>query len=96
MGQYQIDLFECTGTSHDLPVFKKICNIIIHEQHAFIIGCTVDTLYFAEHFHAYCIEEQNNEHAVIYIDPLTYFRPFDKQYSNESVRAYIVPYCYMF
>lgn len=94
--EYQIDLLVCTGTSHDdLPVFKKICNIIIHEQRAFIIGCAVNTLYFDEHFHAYCIEEQNNEHIVIFIDQLTYFRPFDKQYSNESERTYVVPYCYV-
>ncbi|KAM7416970.1 hypothetical protein PAMA_018852 [Pampus argenteus] len=46
-------------------------------------GCTVKTLYLDEHFHAYCIEEQN-EHSVIAIDQLTYFRPFDKQYSNDS------------
>lgn len=95
--EYQIDLLVCTGTSHDdLPVFKKICNIIIHEQHAFIIGCAVDTLYFDEHFPAYCIEEQNNEHIVIFIDQLMYFRPFDKQYSNESERTHIMPYCCMF
>ncbi|XP_041935316.1 uncharacterized protein LOC121697735 [Alosa sapidissima] len=79
--EYQIGLFIATETSHDLPVFKKICRIIIHEQHAFIIGCTVDTLYFDEHLHAFCIEEQNDDYVVICIDQLTYFRPFDKQYS---------------
>ena len=93
--EYQKDLFICTGTSHDLPVFKKICNIIIHDQRAFIIGCTVDTLYFDEHFHAYCIEEQNNDNSLICIDQLTYFKPFDKQYSNDG-EIYIVPYCHMF
>lgn len=45
-----------------------------------------------QHFHAYCIEEQSNVDAVVCIDQLTYVRPFDKQYSNESERACIVPY----
>lgn len=94
--EYQVGLFLCTGMSSDLPVFKKICYIIIHEQHAFIIGCTVNTLYFDEHFHAYCIEEKSNEHVVISIDQLTYVRPFDKQYSNENEKIYTIPYCYMF
>lgn len=85
--EYQIDLFVCTGTSNDLPVFNKICNIILHEQHALIIASTVDTLYF---------DEQSNDHALIFVDQLTYFRPFQKQYSNESERTYIVPYCYIF
>lgn len=94
--EYQIDLFVCTGTSNDLPVFNKICNIILHEQHALIIASTVDTLYFDEQFHAYCIQEQSNDHALIFVEQLTYFRPFQKQYSNESERTYIVPYCYIF
>ncbi|CAG5928484.1 unnamed protein product [Menidia menidia] len=93
--EYQVGLFICTAMSNDLPVFNKICHIIIHKQQAFIIGCAANTLYFDEHFHAYRIEEKNNEH-VICIDKLTYVRPFDRQYSNESENIYIVPHCYMF
>lgn len=48
--EYQIGLFICTGTHNDLPVFMKICNIIIHEPHAFIICSSVNTIYFGEHF----------------------------------------------
>ena len=94
--EYEVDLFVCTGSCHDLPEFKKICNIIIHEEHAFILVGSVDTLYFDEHFNGYCIEERDDAFSVLCIDQLTYFRPFDKQCSNESDnRAYIVPYCYI-
>ena len=46
----QIDLFICTGTSHDLPEFRKICNIVTYEQQAVTRGCPVKTLYFDKHF----------------------------------------------
>lgn len=41
--------------------------------------CSTITI-FDENLHAYSIEEQNNEHTVILINQLTYFRSFDKQY----------------
>lgn len=37
----------------------KVLFFIIHEQHAYIIVCTVDTLYFDEHLNAYCVEDQS-------------------------------------
>lgn len=87
-------IFICTGTHNDMPVFKKFCNIIIHEQYAFTIGSSVNRIYFSEHFHAYCIKEQNNEYDVICIDQLTYFKPFDKQYSILTARAYMCSYSF--
>jgi len=82
--EYQVGLFICTGCTDDLPVFKKICDIIIYEQRAFIISCNVETMYYDDHLNAYCIEDQMNEISVISVKDLTYFTPFDKQCSNEN------------
>lgn len=94
--EYQVNLFVCTGTHNDLPVFKKICNIFIHEGSALLLCCRVDTLYFDEHLYAYCIEEMKDDLSVVHMEQLTYFKPFDGQYSNENRdHRYLVPYCFI-
>lgn len=85
--EYHLGLCLCSGTSHNLPEFRKICSTVIHEKDAFLIGCAVKTLYFDEDFHSCCSDEQSDKHAVLYIDQLTYFKPLDKQYANENERA---------
>lgn len=81
--EYQIGMFVCITTDMEIPVFRKITNIIINEDQAFILTCRVDTLYFDDHFNAYCIEERADSFSVISIDELIYYRPYDKQFSNE-------------
>lgn len=93
--EYQINLFVCTGMCDELPIFKKICTIVIHGQSAFFIACDVCTLYFDEHLNAYCIEECSNHFSVINVDQITYFKPFDKMFYYGDDREFLVPYCYI-
>jgi len=94
--EYQIGMYVCMKTNMEVPVFGKITSIIIHEDHAFILTCTVDTLYFDEHFSAYCIKERDDSFSVVSIDELIYYRPYDKQLSNEmDDKIYIVPHCHV-
>lgn len=53
--EYQFGMFVCTGTNVEVPIFRKITNIIIDDEQAFILTCRVDTPYFDDHFSAYCI-----------------------------------------
>jgi len=93
--EYQIGMFVCTATDMEIPVFRKITNIIINEDRAFILTCRVDTLYFHDHFNAYCIEERADSFSVISIDELIYYRPYDKQFFNEmDEKTYVVPHCH--
>lgn len=93
--EYQIGMFVCITTDMEIPVFRKITNIIINEDQAFILTCRVDILYFDDHFNAYCIEERDDSFSVISIDELIYYRPYDKQFSNEmDEKTYVVPHCH--
>lgn len=94
--EYQICMFVCIRTNMEIPVFRRINNIIINEDQALILTCGVDTLYFDEHFNAYCVGERANSFSVISIKELVSYRPFDKQFSNEmDEKTYIVPYCHI-
>jgi len=61
------------------------------------LTCRVDTIYFDDHFNAYCIEERADSFSVISIDELNYYRPYDKQFSNEMDKKNICsatfPFC---
>lgn len=79
-----------------MPSFRKITNIIINNEQAFILTCKVDTLYFDEHFNAYCVEESGDSFLVLSVEKLLYYRPYDKQFSNVmDDKMYIVPYCHI-
>lgn len=53
--------------------------------------CRVDTLYFDDHFNAYCINERADSFSVVPVKELIYYRPYDKQFSNEMCeKCYIV------
>lgn len=56
--EYQIGMFVCTGTNTEIPIFRKVTNIIIHDEQAFILTCRVDILYFDDDFNAYCVDER--------------------------------------
>ncbi|KAK0138637.1 hypothetical protein N1851_024825 [Merluccius polli] len=94
--EYQIGMFVCTGTNMEDPIFRKITNIIVHNEQAFILTCRVDTLYFDDHFNAYCINERADSFSVFPVMELIYYRPYDKQFSNEMCeKYYIVPHCHI-
>lgn len=94
--EYQMGMFVCTETNLEMPSFRKITNIIINNEQAFILTCKVDTLYFDEHFNAYCVEESGDSFLVLSVEKLLYYRPYDKQFSNVmDDKMYIVPYCHI-
>ena len=94
---YQVGLFVCTGMLNDLPLFKRIKQIVIYGDRPFVVGSAVQTLHFDEHFYAYCIDDQNQESSMIDIDNLKYFKPFDGQLANnDDGLFYILPHCHMF
>lgn len=35
--EYQIGMFVCTGTNMEIPVFRKVTDIIKHNEQAFIV-----------------------------------------------------------
>lgn len=93
----EVGLFVCTEMFNELPLFKRIKHIIMYGNQAFVLGTAVKTLFFDEHFHAFCVDEQSQEDSVIDIDNLTYFKPFDIQLANnDDGLSYIVPHCHMF
>lgn len=67
----------------ELPILRKITNIIINDDQAFNLTCRVDTLYFDYHFNAYCVEDRADSFNVFSIKELIYYRPYDKQLSNK-------------
>ncbi|XP_035805853.1 uncharacterized protein LOC111571121 isoform X1 [Amphiprion ocellaris] len=94
--EYQIGMFICTGTKMEIPIFRKITNIIVHDGQAFLLTCRVDTLYFDDHFNAYCVDERADSFSVFPVKELIYHRPYDKQFSNEMCeKIYIVPHCHI-
>lgn len=94
--EYQVGMFVCIRTNMEFPVFGMINNIIINDDQAFILTCGVDTLYFDDHFNAYCVEERTDSFCILSIEELIYYRPYDKQFSNETdEKTYIVPHCHI-
>ncbi len=77
-GEYQIGMFVCTGTNMEVPIVRKVTNIIVHDEQAFILTCRVDTLYFDDHFNAYCINERAHSFSVFPVKELIYYRPYLK------------------
>lgn len=93
--EYQVGMFVCMGTHLEIPVFKKICHIVINDDKVLFLTCGVDTLYFDEHFNAYCVREGTESFSVISMDELVYYKPLEKHLSNEMDDAiYVVPYCH--
>lgn len=94
--EYQVGMFVGIRTNMEIPVFGRINNIIMNEDQAFILTCGVDTLYVDNHFNAYCVEERTDSFSVISIGELIYYRPYDKQFSNEmdeKTYSATLPYC---
>lgn len=94
--EYHIGMLVCTKKDVDLPIFNRIVSIIIKDNQAFLLMCKVETLYFDEHFNAYCVKDSGDSYSVQCIGDLMYYRPYDKQFSNEmDEKTYVVPYCHI-
>lgn len=65
----------------EVSVFRMIPRVIINEDHAFVLTCTVDTLCFDEYFSAYCIKDRDDSISII------------KLSDEMDEKIYIVPYC---
>lgn len=84
----------CADTENEMPVFKKISNIIVKDDEAFLLTTKVNTMYFDDHLNGFSIEEVDDQFAVICLSDLTYYRPYDRQYSSANDEmTFIVPHC---
>lgn len=63
--EYLTGMYVCVKTQMDMPIFRKIRKIIINDQ-AFLLTCIVDTLYFDDHFNAYCVEDRADSLPVFF------------------------------
>lgn len=94
--EYRIGLFVCCGLQSDMPVFKKIINVVLKDGSAYLVLCEVVTLGFHEHFSAFCIEESPCPFHIVSIAELFYYKPYDKQFSyNSDGNVCIVPHCHI-
>lgn len=75
--EYKIGIFACASTENEMPVLKKIVNIIIKDE-AFLLTATVNTMYFDDHLNGFRIEEVEDEFAVICVAHLIYYWPYDR------------------
>lgn len=92
--EYHIGMFVCTSIENEMPVFKKIVNVIIRDDEALLLTTKVNTMYFDSHLNAFSIEEEDDEFSVICVTDLTYYRPHERQFSlGNDEKTYIVPYC---
>lgn len=69
-------LFVCFGTDVEIPIFRKITNIILNNEQAFILTCRVETLYFYDHL----MSERVDSFSVLPFKELICDRPYNKQY----------------
>lgn len=74
--EYLIGMFVCIKTQMEMPVFRKITNIIRNDEAFFWTG-SVDTLYFDDHFNAYCVEDRPDSFSVFSVKELLHYRPYD-------------------
>lgn len=90
--EYHIGMFVCSGTESEMPVFKKIINVIVKDDQAFLLTSNVATLCFDDHLNAFSIEEISDAFTVICVEDLVYHRPYDRQFSydTDDERTYIV------
>ena len=71
--EYQIGMFMCIKRQLEMPFFRKITNIVINNEQAFFLTCNTDTMYFDEHFYAYCVEEIGDSFSVLSVEQLLYY-----------------------
>ncbi|XP_026018914.1 uncharacterized protein LOC113019411 [Astatotilapia calliptera] len=92
--EYQVAMYVCSGVENEMPLFSKIVSIIVSDFNTYLLTCKVSTVYFNDHLNAFVIEDGLDVFALISVDDLVYYRPYDRQFSNGTDdKMYIVPYC---
>lgn len=93
--EYHTGLYVCCELQSDMPLFKKILNVILKDGCAYLVLCEVVTWGF-EHFSAFCIEESPCAFDILGVANLFHYKPYDKQFSyNSDGNLYIVPHCHL-
>ena len=91
--EYQPGMYVCSVVENEMPLFNRIVSVIVKDDSAYLLTCAVSTMYFDDHLNAFSIEEKNNVFVLLCVDDLTYYRPYDRQFSNDSDdQMFIVPY----
>ena len=83
-----------------LFVLEQIQNFTFSERlptlymmsQAFILTCRVDTLYFDDHFNAYCVERADS-YSAFPIKELVYYRQFSTEMCEKHRLCHIVILC---
>lgn len=92
--EYQVGMYVITGVENEMPLFNRIDSIIVKDRNAYLLICKVSDVFFDEHLNAFGIEEKNEVFSVISVNELVYYRPCDRQFSNDrDDQVYLVPYC---
>ena len=95
--KYHMGLFVCCAVESDMPVFKKIINIVLKDGCAYFLLGEVLTLGFHDHFSAYCIQERPSPFVIVSVKSWFYYEAFDKQYAyNSDGNMYLIPNCHLF
>lgn len=92
--EYHPGLLICSKIEEDLPVFSQIKNTVAFNGAHFLLIQDLETLSFAEHFHAFNVVQGNNENvSVLNVVNLRFFKPFDLQttYGFDRYDQYVVP-----
>ena len=53
-------MYVCSGVENEMPLFNRIVSVIVRDDSAYLLTCTVSTMYFDDHLNAFSIEEKNN------------------------------------
>jgi hypothetical protein len=97
-GSYRPGLVVCLEINEELPVFSKISTIVVKDEQVVLIGSSVETICFDEHFHAFKVLYKPSQAPKVFnVQELLYFKPMDVQmaYGSTDVSLFVVPYCHM-
>lgn len=95
--EYKAGLVVCSAIEEDMPVFCQISDILLVEDHIFLLANKLFTENFDGHHHAFRVL-QSEEKFIIKMSELKFNKPFDIQssYSVSDESLYIIPGFTMF
>lgn len=95
--EYKAGLVICSEMEEDMPVFCQITNVLLVEEHIFLLTNKLFTESFDDHHHAFRVV-QTEERCITKMSELRFYKPFDIQssYSVSDEKLYILPSFTMF
>lgn len=96
--EYRPGLAVCLEMNAELPVFCKICSIVMKDEQVVFTGSGMETICFDEHYHAFKVMYKPSQALTVFsVQELLYFKPMDVQMSYKSTdfSMFIVPCFHM-